>query len=119
MDGTRMNVSMPEKTVHEVLEAMQNALPATVFGYSQETESLYRTSRDVFAARWEQASAPVVDLSAGPSDLESEPDTIPAAADAADAAEADRPDLAPTEPELENDMQEETRTVSLHKPTDF
>ncbi len=116
MDSTRMNVSMPEKTVHEVLDAMQNALPATVFGYSQETESLYRTSRDVFAARWEQAAAPVVDLSETPDAPESEPDTIPAAAD---AAEADRPDLAPTEPEPENDMQKETRTVSLHKPTDL
>lgn len=111
MDGTRQIISMPEKSVHEVLEAMQQALPGTVFGYSDETEALYRTSRDVFAARWEQATAPAAaEVPEEEEDLLDEMKT-----DNLDASPADLDDLVQTPEEPE----EESPTLSLHEPTDL
>ncbi len=113
MDGTRQTVSMPEKSVHEVLEAMQQALPGTVFGYSEETEALYRTSRDVFAARWEQATAPAA----------AEDSEAPEEEELLDEMEADFQDPTPAEPaepdQRPEGQEEESPTLSLHEPTDL
>ena len=55
MDGRSYTISQPKKKAEQLLQAMEQALPGTVFGYSNELEQVYLNQRGSFAARWEQA----------------------------------------------------------------
>lgn len=55
MDGQLYTLSMSESKVQALLEGMNQLLPGTVLGYSDEIQSLYINQRDVFAKRWEEA----------------------------------------------------------------
>ncbi len=55
MNGKQRDISMGQSEVQAALQAMGQAMPGVVLGYSKEVEASYRQNRDAFRQRWEAA----------------------------------------------------------------
>lgn len=55
MNGKQRDISMGQAEVQAALQAMGQAMPGVVLGYSKEVEASYRQNREAFRQRWEAA----------------------------------------------------------------
>lgn len=55
MNGKQRDIAMSQSEVQNALQAMGQAMPGVVLGYSKELEMSYKQNRDAFRQRWESA----------------------------------------------------------------